>query len=195
MDEQLDDSIKRVQAGDAQQYAFIVGAFQRPIFVYCWRMLGSRQEAEDAVQDILVRAFEKIHMYKPRVSFSSWLYKIAYHHCLNLIRSRKRQQRLRLGLFRQNLTADSPAQAMERRLFSEPLSKALERLTAEERNLLVLRVFEEKPFGEIGEILNKSPDAVKKKFGRTKMKLQKSMSQLKEEEACMSCNGLFKTKI
>ncbi|MDQ0496527.1 RNA polymerase sigma factor [Paenibacillus brasilensis] len=195
MDEEVEYRIKRVQAGKIQDYAFIVKKYQRQILVYCWRLLGNEQEAEDAVQDILVKSFEKINMYKPTVSFSSWLYKIAYYHCLNLIRRKKLHQTLKLGLFTHNMTAtDSAAQAIESQLFSEPLSRALNKLTAEERSLLVLRIFEEKSFGEIGEIMNKSQEAIKKKYGRTKTKLKKMMSPVKEEEECVNFSTLFKTK-
>nr|WP_223069102.1 sigma-70 family RNA polymerase sigma factor [Paenibacillus caui] len=173
MDEEIEYRIKRVQAGEIQDYSYIVKEYQHQIFVYCWRLLGSKQEAEDAVQEVLVKAFEKINMYRPTVAFSSWLYKMAYHYCLNLIHRKKLQRKFKFGLFNQNMTTASAAQVIERQLFSEPLSQALEKLTAEERNLLVLRVFEEKSFGEIGEIVNKSPEAVKKKYGRTKTKLKK----------------------
>lgn len=196
MDEETEYRITRVQAGEIQDYAYIVKKYQHQIFVYCWRLLGNEQEAEDAVQDILVKAFEKISMYKPAVSFSSWLYKIAYHHCLNSIQRKKLQQKLKFGLFTRSMATDSAAQVVERQLFSEPLSRALDQLTTEERNLLVLRVFEEKSFAEIGEIMNKSQDAVKKKYGRTKTKLKKMMDTgtFKEEKACVNYTTLSKTK-
>lgn len=195
MDEETEYRIKRVKAGEIQDYAYIVHKYQKQIFTYCWRLLSSRHEAEDAVQDILVKAYEKINLYKPDVSFSSWLYKVAYHHCMNIIRRKKMQQKWKFGLINQNQTANSPAEMMERQLFSEPLSRALGKLNAEERNLLVLRIYEEKSFAEIGEILNKSPEAVKKKYTRTKIKLKKMMSELREEEKCLNYNTLLKTKV
>lgn len=174
LDEEIEYRIKRVQAGEIQDYAFIVKKYQHPILVYCWRLLGNEQEAEDAVQDILVKSFEKINMYKPTVSFSSWLYKMAYHHCLNLIHRKKLQRAFKLGLFTHNMpTTDSAAQNIESQLFSEPLSRALNKLTAEERSLLVLRIFEEKSFGEIGEIMNKSQEAVKKNTAGRKQSSKK----------------------
>ncbi|MGC5772694.1 RNA polymerase sigma factor [Paenibacillus pabuli] len=195
MDEETEYRIKRVQAGEIQDYVYIVQKYQKQIFTYCWRLLSSRQEAEDAVQDILVKAYEKINLYKPNVSFSSWLYKMAYHHCINIIRRKKMHQKWKLGLINQNQTANSPAEIMERQLFSEPLNRALGKLNTVERNLLVLRIYEEKSFAEIGEILNKSPEAVKKKYTRTKNKLKKMMSELKEEEKCLDYNVLLKTKV
>lgn len=196
MSEEIEYRIKRVQAGEIQDYSYIVKEHQRQIFVYCWRLLGSEHEAEEAVQDILVKAFEKINMYKPTMGFSSWLYKMAYHHCLNLIRRKNLQRKFRINLFTStNMTADSAAQVMERQLFSEPLSRALGQLNAEERNLLVLRIFEEKSFGEIGEIMDKSEEAIKKKYGRTKTKLKKMMEPIKEDPKCVNYKTELRNKV
>ncbi|XOJ01590.1 RNA polymerase sigma factor [Paenibacillus polymyxa] len=194
MYEETEYRIKRVQAGETQEYVYIVQKYQKQIFMYCWRLISNKQEAEDAVQDVLVKAYEKIDAYKPEVNFSAWLYKIAYHHCINIIRRKKMQQKWKFRLMVQDQTAISPAEMLDNQLFNEPLSRALEKLNVVERNLLILRVFEEKSFVEIAEILNKSPDAVKKKFARTKIKLKKWMRP-KEEELCQNYNVLLKTKI
>lgn len=172
----VEKCVLEVKAGEINKYVHIVEAFQAPMYRYCIRMLGNRQEAEDAVQDILVKAFEKLHMYKPSVGFSPWLYRIAHHHCLNLLRKRGVQRKFQ-SWFRQDAITESAEQTITGRLFGEPLSSAITALSAEERSLLILRVLEEKSFAEIGEISGKSAEAVKKKFGRLKLKLQKLMEQ------------------
>ncbi|WP_315373408.1 sigma factor, partial [Paenibacillus xylanexedens] len=65
MYEETEYRIKRVQAGETQEYVYIVQKYQKQIFMYCWRLISNKQEAEDAVQDILVKAYEKIDAYKP----------------------------------------------------------------------------------------------------------------------------------
>ncbi|WP_082061678.1 RNA polymerase sigma factor [Paenibacillus sp. E194] len=96
-------------------------------------MLGNKHEAEDAVQDIFVRAYEKLHLYKPNVLFSSWLYKIAYHYCLNLIRKRNIHQKFKWW-FTHELTTESAEETVGKSLFDEPLHSALKQLSVEERN-------------------------------------------------------------
>lgn len=86
--ESIEEWIKKVQGGDTEAYQPIVEAFQAPIYAYCYRLLGNRQEAEDAAQDILFKSYKRIKDYQPTVSFSAWVYKIAYRHCLNLLRRR-----------------------------------------------------------------------------------------------------------
>lgn len=73
------------------------------------------------------------------------------------------QQKWNFRLMAQDQSTISPAEMLDSQLFNEPLSRALEKLNVVERNLLILRVFEEKSFAEIAGILNKSPDARDKK--------------------------------
>ncbi|MCY9516963.1 RNA polymerase sigma factor [Paenibacillus apiarius] len=189
--ESVEEWVKKVKAGEIDEYVHIVKTYQEPIYRYCSRLLGSKHEAEDAVQDILVKAYEKIELYKPTVNFSSWLYKIAYHHCLNLIRKRGNQHKFKWW-FKQDTVAESAEQTLTNTMFGEPLASALASLSAEERNLLVLRVFEEKPFAEIGEILGKGAEAAKKKYGRVKLKLKKLMEDREVNETCVNPDKLLK---
>lgn len=190
----IEQAVVRVQAGEVESYALIVDAYQKPIYRYCCRLLGSRTEAEDAVQDILVKAYQNISMYRPLASFSSWLYKIAYHHCLSLIRKRKRHLEI-MALFQPDPPAQSPEQLMDHYIFNENLSFALSKLNMEERNLLVLRIFEEQSFPEIAEILDKNTDAVKKKYRRTITKLGKMMNVQKGGTEWWGNESLMKRKL
>lgn len=171
---QVEAVVEQVQKGDREQYACIVDYFQQPIYRYCCRLLGNRQDAEDAVQDILVKAYQSIRGYKPEVSFSAWLYRIAGNHCLNLLRRRRLQGHI-LRIFRPDTAAASAEQQLEARLFSPALESALLQLSLEERNILVLRVFEELTFQEMGHILNSSPNALHKRMERIKRKVREFM--------------------
>ncbi len=172
--EQVEAVVAQVQQGNREIYAWIVGQFQQPLYRYCCRMLGNRQDAEDAVQDILVKAYQSIGTYKKEVSFSAWLYRIAGNHCLNLLRRRRMQERI-LRLFRPETAAAGAEQFMESRLFNPGLEAALGLLSPEERNILVLRVFEELTFQEMGQILGSSPNALHKRMERIKQKVRSTM--------------------
>ncbi|KAI7263955.1 hypothetical protein KC345_g8984, partial [Hortaea werneckii] len=159
-----------VQEGERELFSYIVDVYQQPVYRYCCRMLGNRQDAEDAedaVQDVLVKAYQSIRGYKPTVSFQAWLYRIACNHCLNLLRRRRMQGHF-LRLFRPETAVAGPEQKLEECLYSPVLAAALGRLSPEERNLLVLRVFEEQTFLEISAILNISPNALHKRMERIK---------------------------
>ncbi|MFF2907796.1 RNA polymerase sigma factor [Paenibacillus sp. NPDC057934] len=169
-----------MQAGTTGAFIPIVEAYQRQLFIYCCRLLCDEQDAEDAAQDIFLKAYKSIHGYAPTVSFSAWLYKIAYHHCLNLIRKRQLYDKLS-RIWRGNFVAESAEQEYLRGVFNGPLSKALSQLSGEERSLLILYVFHDKSYTEIGEIAGKSPEAVRKKITRVRKKVKNNINACQEE--------------
>src|SRR5882672_10039923 len=67
--------------------------YRRPLTGYCYRMLGSAFEADDAVQETLVRAWKKMDSFEGRSAVRSWLYRIATNVCLDMLRGRQRRAR------------------------------------------------------------------------------------------------------
>jgi RNA polymerase sigma-70 factor, ECF subfamily len=74
--------------GDQAAFAELVGAHRRPLQAHCYRMLGSLQDAEDAVQETLLRAWRSLSSFEGRSSLRSWLYSIATNVCLRAIERR-----------------------------------------------------------------------------------------------------------
>ncbi|MGO4108373.1 RNA polymerase sigma factor [Paenibacillus sp. YAF4_2] len=185
--------IVSVQDGRTEDYAAIVKLYQRRIFIYCCRMLENEQEAEDAAQDVFVKAYQSIQSYRPTAGFSAWLYKIAYRHCLNALR-RRRLQLHKHALFQPNKSVESPEEIVDRQLFSPPLDSVLKRLSIVEHNLLVLSVFEERTSVEIAAIIGKSPESVKKRIARTKQKVRDMLEKEGEKEWIVQ-RTLLKTKL
>jgi RNA polymerase sigma-70 factor (ECF subfamily) len=87
-----DDLIARAQAGDGQAFRELTEPHRRELLVHCYRMLGSLQDAEDALQDTLLAAWQGIEGFERRASIRTWLYRIATNRCLTALRSNKRHQ-------------------------------------------------------------------------------------------------------
>ena len=86
------DLIARAQAGDGDAFRELTEPYLRELRVHCYRMLGSFQDAEDALQDTLLSAWQGLGGFEGRASLRTWLYRIATNRCLNARRSASRRQ-------------------------------------------------------------------------------------------------------
>jgi RNA polymerase sigma-70 factor (TIGR02960 family) len=85
------DLMSRARAGDGHAFRELTVPYQRELQVHCYRMLGSFQDAEDALQDTLLAAWQGLEGFEGRASLRTWLYRIATNRCLNARRSASRR--------------------------------------------------------------------------------------------------------
>jgi RNA polymerase sigma-70 factor, ECF subfamily len=166
--------LEQARAGDQKAFGRLVDAYQRPVFNLTYRMLGDPEEAADAAQEAFLRAYTRLHQYNPEHKFSTWLFSIANHHCIDRLRKRRvtvlpmDDSPLFFSLESETLRPDEHLLAKEQ---SKELQRLLDQLEPEYRTPLVLRYWHEYSYQEIAETMAISLAAVKSRLFRARQKL------------------------
>ena len=145
----------------------------------CLSLLSDRSESEDAAQEIFIKAYRFLPEFKSDSSFSTWIYRIASNHCLDVLRKEARRKTESLDAL---TDADESGDAPPRLRVSEPDSSAafenrylvrcvLERLSPEHRMVLVLKETQGLSYAEMAKTLECSVDAVKGRLKRARVEL------------------------
>jgi RNA polymerase sigma-70 factor (ECF subfamily) len=181
---------------------------RRPLTGYCYRMLGSSFEAEDAVQEAMLRAWRNADRFEGRAAFKSWLYKIATNVCLDMLDGRKRRARP-LDLRGAGTPADPEITTLPENVWLEPIPdarvlpeaadpaelaqeretlrlafvNALQHLPARQRSVLILREVLRWSAAETAELLDTSVASVNSALQRARAGLDATGVKLAETPA------------
>jgi len=201
------DLIDRAQAGDGQAFQQLVEPYRRELQVHCYRILGSAQDAEDAVQETLLAAWRGLGGFEQRSSLRTWLYRIATTRSLNALRSASRRQPMdwpnrdvdppeptRLGevpwlepypdALLQELPDDAPgpqARYEAREAISLAFVTALQVLPPRQRAALILRDVLGFSTGEAAQILEASEQSVASAVKRARATLARELPSGQQE--------------
>ncbi|MGM7680804.1 RNA polymerase sigma factor [Cytobacillus sp. Hm23] len=166
-------------------FSQLISKNHQRIHTYCFHMLRNVLDAEDATQEVFVKAYNNLHKITKETNLSAWLYKIAYHHCLNVI---KRQRLIKFIPFQpSNEPLAHNITTMHETEFSEEISDALRELSAKERTIIILKTVQELSYAEIEQIMSTNQPAVRKCYERARKKLKRYLlanenRRIKDEE-------------
>ena len=140
---------------------------------YCAKLLNNQSDAEDVVQEIIIKILTQLKNFKWSVSFKAWLFKIAHNECINKIRSRRWDTIEKNEEYLENLVADES----NHEDLAAALSSLMVNLSFADRNIMLLRYRTELEFQEIADICHLKLSAVKMRHKRV---IEFLKGQLKE---------------
>jgi RNA polymerase sigma-70 factor (ECF subfamily) len=167
-DEEL---IEACRAGEASAFELLVARWEDKIRGAAWRVLGSEEEAREVTHEAFVKAYGALAGFKSEARFSSWLYQIA----LNLCRDRLRRRRTRATVSLEELEENGPVlvarglgaqEQLIRDDLASAVRRAIARLPAEQREVVILKEYQGLTFLEIAQALEVPVSTVKTRLYR-----------------------------
>lgn len=175
------DTLSRVAAGETDAFVELVASHQERLLRLCERLLGDAEEARDAAQEVFLKAFRKAGDFRPQGQVYTWLYRIAVNHCLNRLRRRRLVRFLRWEEPAEDTDAPAfdppdrspdPAAALEARRRWQATRRAIGKLPAGQRAVLVLARFEGLSYRQIAEVLGITEGAVESRLFRAMRRVE-----------------------
>jgi RNA polymerase sigma-70 factor (ECF subfamily) len=170
--------IDQVLAGDAEAFARLVDAHYDRCARIAFRILGNREDAEEAIQDAFLRAFRALGSYEDRERFSAWLTRILVNQCRTVLSRVQRREAVFSDLDLRD--AELFADAEERERVWPDLEHALAQLPAEQREAIVLRYTDDLTYEEMSRVTGAGESALKMRvqraFARLRVLLQEVSS-------------------
>lgn len=158
-DVEVADLVRRAIVGDASAFGALYDRYLERVYRYVYYRVGSVEEAEDLSEEIFLKAWEAIGRYREQgVPFSAWLMRLAHNHVIDHFRTRRPTAPLADTL---PARTPDPEQAAERRLAAQAVLRAMQDLTSEQQQVLILRFIEELDHSEIAAIMGKNEGAVR----------------------------------
>lgn len=177
--------IDRCLDGDNRAFENIVRRFQGPVYHTCLHFAHTPQDAEDAAADVFIKAFRSLTTFDPQYKFSTWLFKIAVNHCIQVARKKKRETDYLHRHFSENRDQadhETPAVLLFRSAEKSRVKEALLSIPLKYQAALMLKYYQELSYQEIGEILAVPKNTVASLILRGKKALREKLTTIKESE-------------
>ena len=178
--------IARFQDGDINAYNELVHRYKDRLLNFVFRYFNNREQAEDVVQDTMIKLYTHASYYKNIAKFSTWIYTIAKNNALTELRKNKRKQTVSLWTNEGKpidieMKDESLEQTVYNKMAVEELNKYLDEIPENFRIAVVLRDFQELSYEEISKILEIPIGTIKSRINRGRIQLSKKMKHFKEQ--------------
>ena len=163
--------VRRVLDGDTAAFTMLVDRHAAACTRFAMRMLGNREDAEDAVQDSFLRAYRSLARYEERQAFRTWLFQILVNRCRTA--AVRRQRRQRMFLVDDNAVASASVRpAAESTELRAELRRAIDALDPDQREAFLLKHVEQLSYDEMAEATGVGVSALKMRVKRACDRMQ-----------------------
>ncbi len=188
--------VDRAKAGDVRAFEALVRRYERWVFTLALRMVGDRGDAEDIAQEVFLKAYRGLQGFRGGSRFSTWLYAIASHHCLNHLAGRDSRARraertgnsvdgkggvLPSALDRVADASPGPDAVLERHELRRAIQNELVHLTEHHRIVLILRDIQGMSYEDIAATLGVELGTVRSRLHRARMELKARLEPLLDD--------------
>ena len=169
--------IKRILDGKREEYAWFVNTYSQQVLNFTSRMLPYAEDAKEVAQDAFVKAFRSLDTFNFQSSFCTWVCRIAYRQSLNRL---KHQQPHYIDIDNLPAIADEElSTGCEERIAM--MEEAIDDLPPDERMLIHLYYYEDRPLRDIAYIMDVEPNALATRLHRIRKKLLRMIKQKENE--------------
>lgn len=173
-DEQIRQFSEDFRRGSSEAFHILYQHYSPKVYRFCLRMLGNREKAEDAFQDIFVKVFENAKTFRGE-NFGAWVFTIARHICLNMIRLEKPYQDVNENSLSFSYVVNDDIS------MRDFVQRAIMKLPVSLREALILREYEEYSYEEIAKILGIGLSLAKIRVHRARLLLKKFLEPIAKE--------------
>lgn len=180
--------IAAVRRGETEQFAELVRRYQPRLFATARRYARRESEIQDIVQDILVKAFQKLDTFRGEAPFEHWLMRLAVHACYDSLRGHQRNRESNLtdisedqGEWLERFASVPEGATSDAAGAKELVDLLLERLSPANRLIITLLEIEERTVKEISALTGWSMPLVKVRAFRARAEMRKALEQLRKQ--------------
>ena len=172
--------IQRASGGDMAAFNELLGLHEKRMYGICLRMCRNPEDAQDCLQEAMLRVFRAITGFKGQSTFSTWLYRITMNACIDELRRRKNAPQVSMeALMEDGWTQPDPEETPEQRAVSSEqrsrLSALIHQLPEDMRAAVVLRDIQGFSYEEISAILDTNVGTVKSRISRGRERLREKI--------------------
>ncbi|HEX2960287.1 MAG TPA: RNA polymerase sigma factor [Ignavibacteriales bacterium] len=175
--------VRRFISGDEMAFNLLVGKYQQKIYWHARRMLGNHMDADEVTQEVLIVLYNKLKSFNFKSSLFTWIYRITATRSINQLNKRKVKRFLFLEDSDYDTLKDSEdiVENIENKEKVKKLDSVLKELPVKQREVFILRNFDELSYEEISEITGRSVGGLKANYFHALKKVTEMMEKNENE--------------